>query len=104
MALIKACLNDVWSVFGGVSYTYGKNKVNVIDSTIDDTENSFHGKLKFKRHFSNRFKLYFGAEYFATNFDEEYSDQFVIPASMDLTITLQQALRKLILFFPKNWP
>ncbi len=67
-------LNDVWSVFGGMSYTYGKTQLNISDSDIDNTENSLHVKLKFKRRFSNRFKINFGTEYFATNFDETYSD------------------------------
>lgn len=70
----QGILNENWSVFTGMSYTYGKTKVNIMDSDIEDTENSFHGKFKLKRRFSNRLKFYVGAEYFATNFDEGYSD------------------------------
>jgi len=70
----KGMLNDVWSVFGGLSFTHAKNDITVIDSDIDDSEDSFHAKLKFGRRFNNRFKLNFGAEYFATNFDETYQD------------------------------
>jgi len=70
----KGMLNDVWSVFGGMSYTHAKDDVHVIDSDIVDGEDSFHAKLKFKRRFSSRFKLNFGAEYFATNFNETYQD------------------------------
>lgn len=70
----QGVINDTWSMFGGFSYTYGKNKLNVIENSINDTENSVHTKLKFKGRFSNRFKLYFGAEYFTTNFKEQFSD------------------------------
>jgi len=70
----QGMLNDVWSVFGGMSYTHAKDDVHVMDSDIVDGEDSFHAKLKFKRRFSSRFKLNFGAEYFATNFDETYQD------------------------------
>jgi outer membrane receptor for ferrienterochelin and colicin len=95
-------LNDVWSVFGGMSYTYAKTKVNVIDSDIDDTENSFHGKLKFKRHFSNRFKLYLGAEYFATNFDEGYSDNFVAPINYGFNNNIASAFAEADVIFSKK--
>ncbi|AOW19897.1 TonB-dependent receptor [Urechidicola croceus] len=70
----RGVLNDNWSIFSGLSYTYAKNKIGIIDSDIDDTENSIHAKLKFKRNFSSRFKLNFGAEYFTTDFQEDYSD------------------------------
>jgi outer membrane cobalamin receptor len=70
-------LNDTWSVFGGLSYTYGKTKLGVIDNDIEDTENSVHAKFKLKKRFSNRFKLYFGTEYFATNFNENFESPFV---------------------------
>ncbi|MEH6407909.1 MAG: TonB-dependent receptor, partial [Leeuwenhoekiella sp.] len=65
-------LGDTWSMQGGMSYTLAKNKVGVIESDIDNTENSIHAKAKFKKRFSNRFKLNFGAEYFVTNFKEDY--------------------------------
>jgi outer membrane receptor for ferrienterochelin and colicin len=73
-------LSDTWTVFGGMSYTHGKNKLNVTDMLIDDTENAVHAKLKFKKRFSNRFKLYFGAEYLATDFNEGFSDANVTDA------------------------
>ncbi len=95
-------LNDVWSVFGGMSYTYAKTKVNVIDSDIDDTENSFHGKLKFKRNFSNRFKLYFGAEYFMTNFDENYSDDFIAPITYGFNNNIASTFAEADIIFSKK--
>ena len=70
-------LSPTWSIFGGMSFTHAKNNLNVIESQINDTENSLHTKLKFKNRISNRFKLYFGAEYFATNFDERYQDESI---------------------------
>ncbi len=73
----SSVLTDTWSMFGGVSFTSANNKLNIIDSNIDNTENSFHAKLKFKNRFSNRFKLYYGAEYFATDYNETYQDNFI---------------------------
>lgn len=68
----EGVINDTWSMFGGVSYTYANNTLNIIDNTIKDLENSMHTKLKFKGRFSNRFKLYLGAEYFTTDFNERF--------------------------------
>tara|TARA_R110002050_G_scaffold770_1_gene5370 strand:+ start:329 stop:2482 length:2154 start_codon:yes stop_codon:yes gene_type:complete len=73
----QGVLNDTWTMQGGFSYTHSKNDLNIIDSEIKDTENSIHTKLKFKNRISNRFKLYFGAEYFATDFKENYKDETI---------------------------
>ncbi len=73
----KGALSDTWTLFGGVSYTHAKNNLNIIESIIKDTENSIHAKLKFKNRVSNRLKLYFGGEYFATDFTENYSDNTI---------------------------
>lgn len=73
----QGVLNDTWTMQGGFSYTHSKNDLNIMDSEIKDTENSIHTKLKFKNRISNRFKLYFGAEYFATDFKENYKDETI---------------------------
>lgn len=73
----QGVLNDTWTMQSGFSYTHSKNDINSIDSEIKDTENSIHTKLKFKNRISNRFKLYFGAEYFATDFKENYKDEAI---------------------------
>lgn len=98
----QGMLNEVWSVFGGMSYTNGKTKVNIIDSNIEDTENSFHGKIKFKRHFSNRFKLNFGAEYFATDFNEGYSDEVVSPLNYGFNNNIASAFTEADIIFSKK--
>jgi len=67
-------LGDTWQLFGGASYTFSKNNLGIIDSDIADTENSAHLKLKFKKRFSNRVKLSFGAEQFVTDFSETFTN------------------------------
>lgn len=69
--------SDVWSMFGGLSFTHAKNAIDVEDNDIRDTENSAHFKLKFKRRFSSSFKLNFGGEYFTTDFKEDFNNEFV---------------------------
>jgi len=67
-------LNDTWSFFGGMSYTHGKNDLNMMEMLVNDSENSMHSKIKFKKRFSKRFKLNLGAEYFMSSFNEDYSN------------------------------
>jgi len=33
--------------------------------------------VKLKKRFNNRYKLYFGAEYFATDFDETFNSNLI---------------------------
>ena len=67
-------LGDTWSVQGGMSYTFAKNNIGIQQGNVSNNENSVHTKLKFNKRFSNRLKLNFGAEYFLTDFDEDYSE------------------------------
>jgi len=60
-----------------MSYTYADEKLKVIDNDIRDQEHSAHFKFKLKNRISNRLKLYFGSEYFTTNFNEEFASDFV---------------------------
>lgn len=69
-------LSDTWSIQAGGSYTYAKTNVGIITNDIDDTENSAHFKAKFKKRFSNRLKLSFGAEQFITDFNEDFTGVF----------------------------
>ena len=65
-------LNNDWTFQTGGSFTTAKNDIGIMADTIENTENSAHFKLKFRKRFSNRFKLYFGAEQFLTDFQETY--------------------------------
>ena len=98
----QGLLNDVWSVSGGMSYTYGNTKIGVVDSDIKDIENSIHAKLKFKRHFSNRLKLYFGADYFATDFNERYEDDATPQVNYSFDNNIAAAFAEADVFFSKN--
>lgn len=98
----KGSLSDVWTLQTGLSYTHAKTDINVIDSDIDDTENSIHAKLKFKRRFSSRFKLNFGAEYFTTNFDETYSDASINNVNYGFNNNISAAFTEADIFFSKK--
>ncbi|WP_034043884.1 TonB-dependent receptor [Wocania ichthyoenteri] len=98
----QGVLNDNWTLFGGLSYTHGNNNINIMDSDIKDSENSIHAKLKFKNRISNRFKFYFGAEYFATDFDETYADDLVNPVSYGYNDNIAAAFAEADIFLSKK--
>ena len=98
----EGMLNDVWSLSSGVSYTYAKTKVGVIDSKIHDSENSLHAKMKFKAHFSNRLIFNFGTEYFATNFSENYRDSQIAPSAYGFDNNIAAAFAEADIIFSKK--
>lgn len=71
----KQHLTNNWTVTGGASFTNDNSKINILDDKVVDNENSAHVKATLKKRFSNRFKLNFGAEYFITDFSEDYSSE-----------------------------
>jgi hypothetical protein len=95
-------LNANWTYFGGLSFTHGINDLNIIDSEIEDIENSLHAKLKFRNRISNRYKLYFGAEYFATNFKEHYRDEVLMDANYGYDDNIAAAFTEADIFISKN--
>ncbi|MHC9089891.1 TonB-dependent receptor [Tenacibaculum sp. IMCC1] len=71
----KQHLTNNWTVTGGASFTNDNSKINILDDKVVDNENSAHVKATLKKRFSNRFKLNFGAEYFITDFSEDYRNE-----------------------------
>ena len=98
----QGVLNDTWTLFGGISYTHSKNNLNIIESTINDTENSLHAKVKLKNRISNRLKLYFGAEYFATDFEETYNDETIDKVNYGYNNNIAAAYAEADIFLSKE--
>ncbi len=69
-ASYNGSLGNDWDITTGASFANDYNDVKVVDTDIDDDENSFHLKLKLRKRFSNRFKLNLGAEQFLNTFSE----------------------------------
>ena len=98
----KGVLSENWSVQTGMSYTVANTKVKYQLSDIDDLENSLHTKMKFKRFFSNRFQLSFGAEYFLTDFKEDFSDEIFPSYNVGFQKNIGAAYGEFDLFLSKN--
>lgn len=69
----RGFLGNNWTLQTGFSLANDNTKLNIEDDLVHDNENSAHLKVKLKKRFSNRLKLNFGAEYFMTDFNEEFT-------------------------------
>ena len=69
----KVTLGANWQFFTGLSYAIGENKINLNDDVLHNTEHASHFKAKIKKSFSDRIKLALGADYFVTQFGENYN-------------------------------
>ena len=63
-----------WKYETAISYTNDNTNVKIIDDLVNSNDNSFHFKAKVKKRFSSRARLSFGAEYFMTNYNENYTE------------------------------
>tara|TARA_R110002049_G_scaffold4842_6_gene34217 strand:- start:7771 stop:9927 length:2157 start_codon:yes stop_codon:yes gene_type:complete len=69
----KNKFGDNWKLETGMSFTNDHSNIKIINDVVTGNENSMHFKVKLKKQFSNRFKISFGSEYFATDFKEDYA-------------------------------
>ncbi len=69
----KNSFGDGWKIATGLSFTNDHSNIKILNDKVIDDENSAHFKVAMKKRFSNRFKLNFGAEYFITDFKEDYN-------------------------------
>ncbi|APX99771.1 TonB-dependent receptor [Lacinutrix venerupis] len=95
-------LKNRWKLATGISYTHAKSKMNIDNSNIDDIENSFHAKLKLRKSFSNRFKLNFGAEYFATDFNEDFNNELMAPLNYGFKNNIASIFTETDIIFSKK--
>ena len=77
----KGFLPNDWTILTGLSFTNDHSDMKIENDNVIDTENSAHFKVKLKRNINNRLKFNLGAEYFITDFNEEYKS----PANGDFT-------------------
>ncbi|WP_299887704.1 TonB-dependent receptor [uncultured Lacinutrix sp.] len=98
----KAILENRWKLATGLSYTNAKTRVGIDASDINDTENSIHAKFKLRKSFSSRFKLNFGAEYFTTNFNENYQDDFIAPVEYGYNNNISAVFSEADIIFSKK--
>ena len=67
----RGVFGNSWQITSGLSYGYSHNNIALDLDQVSNAEHAAHLKLKLKKSISNQFKLSFGADYFATQFNED---------------------------------
>ncbi|MDO1514499.1 TonB-dependent receptor [Maribacter confluentis] len=94
-------LEKEWSFSSGVSFANDQTDITLNSSNITDIENSAHLKIALYKYFSSRYKLNFGAEYFITDFKENYRDN-TINTSYSFNNNLLASFVETDVFFSKR--
>ena len=98
----KDFLDKDWSIQTGVSFSNDESKLKFSDADVTDIENSAHFKLVLNKYFSSRYKLNFGAEYFITNFKENYTTATTETNDYIFDNNLLSSFLETDIFFSKN--
>ncbi|MBO3698833.1 TonB-dependent receptor [Roseivirga sp. E12] len=71
-ASYKDILNKKWSIRGGLSTTYNKEKVGFNNDKIDEVEKGAHGKVALNWDASDKITVNMGGEFFHKRFDRSF--------------------------------
>ncbi|RDI57551.1 outer membrane cobalamin receptor [Flavobacterium glaciei] len=99
----KGVFGSNWQITTGLSYGYSNNKINLDSDKVANDENAAHMKFKLRKSFSERVKLSFGADYFVTQFNEDFNESSgpVITNGYDSNIAA--VYTEADIFFSKKW-
>lgn len=71
-ASYKGTFGDNWNLHTGISYGIGLNKIGINSDQVENDENALHLKMKIGKKVTERIRLTAGADYFVTDFDEQF--------------------------------
>jgi len=101
-ASYKGDFGTGWQLTSGISYGYSKNKLKYDINDVDNNENAAQLKLKLRKNISNYFKLSFGADYFATKFNENFNDNVSIKTANGYDSNIAALYTEGDILFSKN--
>jgi hypothetical protein len=91
-----------WDLTTGLSYGYSQNKIGLDSDKIGNTEHAVHFKFKIKKSISDRFKLTFGADFFNTNFEENFNQATGFAFSSSYNSNISAGYVESDIFFSKR--
>lgn len=68
----KSYFGNNWQLFSGVSYGYSTNTIGINTTKVQNAEHATHLKAKLGKRISDGIRLSFGADFFVTQFDEDF--------------------------------
>lgn len=99
----KGNFGSNWQITTGLSYGIGNNDIVINSDDVTNQENALHLKLKFRKSFSDRLKVSFGADYFNTHFDESYQPENLLALNYGYQSAIAAAFSEADIFFSKKW-
>lgn len=99
----KGVFGNNWQITSGLSYGYSNNKINLEADKVQNAENAAHLKLKLRKSFSDRLKLSFGADYFVTQFNEDFNQNTGSIFTNGYDANIAAMYTEADIFFSKKW-
>ena len=99
----KGVFGNNWQITSGLSYGYSNNKINLDSDKVANDENAAHLKLKLRKSFSDRLKLSFGADYFVTQFKEDFNSTSGSVFTNGYDSNIAAIYTEADIFFSKRW-
>lgn len=99
----KGVFGNNWQITAGLSYGYSNNKINLDSDKVSNDENAAHLKLKLRKSFSERVKLSFGADYFVTQFNEDFKENSGSVFTNGYDSNIAAVYTEADIFFSKKW-
>jgi hypothetical protein len=99
----KGVFGNNWQITSGLSYGYSNNKINLDSDKVANDENAAHLKLKLRKSFSERVKLSFGADYFVTQFNEDFNENSGSVFTNGYDANIAAIYTEADIFFSKKW-
>ncbi|MFV8269819.1 TonB-dependent receptor [Flavobacterium sp. GT2N3] len=99
----KGVFGNNWQITSGLSYGYSNNKINLDLDRVNNDENAAHLKLKLRKSFSERLKLSFGADYFVTQFNEDFKESLGSDFTNGYDANIAAVYTEADIFFSKKW-
>lgn len=99
----KGVFGNNWQITSGLSYGYSNNKINLDSDKVANDENAAHLKLKLRKSFSERVKLSFGADYFVTQFNEDFNSISGSVFTNGYDANIAAIYTEADIFFSKKW-
>lgn len=99
----KGVFGNNWQITSGLSYGYSNNKINIDSDKVANDENAAHLKLKLKKSFSERVKISVGADYFITQFNENFNENSGSVFTNGYDANIAAVYTEADIFFSKKW-
>lgn len=98
----KGFLGNDWTLSSGFSFTHDHIDMRLEEDDIVGNENSGHFKVKLKKNINNRIKFNMGAEYFITDYQEDFKSDMNGDFNSGFTNAILGLYAETDLFFSKN--